>query len=223
MNSESSTAARMPGMWSRLAASGVAFVFCACLFLPGCADGTRVGHGAPTPPVKSEIQVYTSPAELLAGMSEDAYPRAGAGGARDLKAADEWVARNRAGQRIEWTATVRAVSVGEGDRIVCLSLEGEEPTSPAGVGGWPWGEPVPLAGEKCQVRITRVACGPVGPATAKKVGEWQGKKATLRALLTSVSFGPDTGAPLSCRLEVALQAIDGYVPAVQKQSMSPKG
>jgi hypothetical protein len=216
MRSENTAAARPPRRWASL-------TFLAGLSLAGCVDGNRVGHGAPTPPVKAEIRVYKSPAELFADMPQEAYPKGGAG---ERKAADEWVARNRAGQEVEWTATVKGVSVGQEDRIVRISLEGEEPTAAAGDGartsGWPWGEPFAFDAEKCQTRITRVACGPVSAGTAKKLGEWQGKEVKLRALVTRVEFGSESGRPLGCYLEVALRAIDDYVPTVQKESMRPQ-
>jgi hypothetical protein len=197
----------------------------ACLVWTGCTGGSKGEPENPSlserpgfkPPVQS---VFKSPAELFAGIPEDAYPQGGANGAR--QAAVAWFAKNRAGHLIEWTATIKDVSLDKDSQMVTVVLSPEGKADAAA--GWSWDKAVPIRTETCQTMIHRIVCGQVTAVTAKKLGEWQGKKVSLRALITSVGFdvcgkGADPGPTVCCQLDVALHSIDGYVPPVQKPSM----
>jgi hypothetical protein len=204
----------------------------ACLTLIGCGKpgDKTAGPTSGAKPIPEAKSVFKSPAELFAGIPEDARPLGGANGAGQRQAANTWIAQNRAGHRIEWTATIQSVSNKEG--MVHFSLEGVKRTAPGENGrsaeGWAWEAPFAFAPEKCQTMITGIECGLVDARTAQKLAEWQGKKALLQGLITRIEFfdgdkASDTGALLYCRLEVALRLIDGYAPPLKRPSMKPGG
>jgi hypothetical protein len=178
---------------------------------------------------KPDGKVYKSAAELFEGMPEDAHPKGGADATPERAAAREWMKKNRAGRDLEWTATVKDVSIDEADgRFVvrfdldvvrCVDIQSDDRLYLY------WGKPIGFGKDKCQPTIAGgYSFGPVAAATAKKLREWKGKKATFRATITAVEFEDgkngrvinpsDLSPPPACYAIVRITppTIDGYAP-----------
>ena len=114
-------------------------------------DTAAVGGG---PKEKEKEKVYTTPAELFAGMPKDAYPKFGSDGGIERAAARKWAKTNLVGRTVEWTATVKEVQI-DGDAPFTVRLITETEYSGGRIGldhclGFLFGGMFSLGGQPCQ-------------------------------------------------------------------------
>src|SRR5262249_13251570 len=132
-------------------------------------------------------KAYTSAASLLAGMPKDKYPRSGKNAVPERDAANDWLRDNVVGKVVEWTATVRDVTLsGQGNHRYLVSISFDK-------SGWmDWGGSIKLGEEDIVVGLTPGGYGQglsqwsatTDEQVARQLRDLGGKTFTCRARIT---------------------------------------